>query len=103
MGRWFEPISTNVRASRSAQLIKEGSSATQLPWLSSSGWHDDACAVPQTVLFLDSDTVVTHSSFPAGISELRWAPVSKAGSIHVVNSGKALGQTGKTLLYVAVS
>ena len=43
--------------------------------------------------------------FPAeseGISELRWAPASKAGSMHVVNSGKAPGQTGKTLLCVAV-
>ena len=41
-------------------------------------------------------------SFPAGISELRWAPASKAGPMHVVNSGKAPGQTGKTLLCVAV-
>ena len=52
--------------------------------------------------FLESGTVATHGSFSAGISELRWAPVSKAGSIHVVDSGKAPGQTGKTLLCVAV-
>ena len=55
-----------------------------------------------TVPFLESEPVPTHSSFPAGICELRWAPASKAGSIHVVNSGEVPEQTGKPLLCVAV-
>ena len=55
-----------------------------------------------TVPFLESGPVPAHGSFPAGISELRWAPASKAGSIHVVNSGEVPEQTGKTLLCVAV-
>ena len=59
-------------------------------------------AVQQMQQFLESDLVVTHSSFSAGICDLRWALASKAGPICVVNSGKAPGQTGKTLLCVAV-
>ena len=38
---------------------------------------------------------VCFSLFPASISELRWTPASKAGSICVVNSGKAPGQIGQ--------
>ncbi len=45
---------------------------------------------------------VCFSLFPASISELRWTPASKAGSICAVNSGKAPGQTDKTLVCVAV-
>ena len=55
-----------------------------------------------TVPFLESRPVLFHSSFPAGICVLRWAPASKAGSIHVVNSGEVPEQTAKTLLCVAV-
>ena len=55
-----------------------------------------------TVPFLESGPVATGGSFPAGICELRWAPASKAGSIHVVNSGEVPEQTGKTLLCVPV-
>ena len=61
--------------------------------------------LPETlynVPFLESEAVPFHSSGPAGISELRWAPTSKAGSMHVVNPGKAPGQIGKTLLCVTV-
>ena len=71
--------------------------------------HSAACGVMfcvwccvVTVPFLESRTVPTHSSFPAGICELRWAPGAKAGSIDAVNSGEVPEQTGKTLLCVAV-
>ena len=60
--------------------------------------NSSRCAVP----LLESEPGSTDSSFMAGISELRWAPASKVGSIHVVISEKAPGQTGKTVLCVAV-
>ena len=67
-----------------------------------SGRHMSGDMTGATVLSFESGTVATGSSFPAGICELRWVPASKAGSIHVVNSGEVPEQTGKTLLCVAV-
>ena len=64
--------------------------------------NEELHGATRTVPFLEGGPVATGGLVPAGISELRWAPAYKAGSIHVVNSGKAPGRTGETLLCVAV-
>ena len=72
-----------------------------VPWSCSAAHICMGRTSHSTVLFLGSRPVATGGSFPAGICELRWVPASKAWSMHVVNSGKVPGQTGKALLCVA--